>query len=108
MTITHDPLMALKAELSGKRFKMLRKSLGLTRYRVSKMAGVSYRCLENWDHEVVIPRSRTALKVGRALGIVSAELEEKLKIQKEIKILRQRYHARRDKLAKYGFKKVDG
>jgi len=99
MAIKHDPLMALRIELSGRRFKQHRKRLGLSRYTVARISGVSYRALELWDKNRVVPATRTAIKVGRVLGLVTETMESRLKIQESLQSLKETYKIRRANLA---------
>jgi len=104
LTIKHDPFMTLRIELMGRRFKEHRKRLGYTRYRISKEAHVSYYALLLWDRGQILPATRTALKVGRLLGLVTPEMENGLKLQKKTEEARKYYLEHREKYAKYGFK----
>jgi len=90
MDIASADLKLLKSRLSGSNLKKLISDKGLSKYRVAKDCGITYRTLLNWQKEIVEPSDDNAIVVGRYLGLIKPTEAEKHKLKKEIDDLNAR------------------
>jgi transcriptional regulator with XRE-family HTH domain len=58
----------------AKRLRRLRQERGITRYRLSKLSGISKEGVSKLELPGSNPRLSTLLKVAKALGVSPAEL----------------------------------
>ena len=70
----------LQRLLSGKSLSKLLKERGITRYKLAKETGISYRTLQYWE-EGRNPSIILALKVGKYFGLTEEVDKEELKRQ---------------------------
>ena len=84
MDIDSADLKILKSRLRGSNLKKLISEKGLSKYRVAKDCGITYRTLLNWQKEVVEPSDDNAIIVGRYLGLIKPTEVEKHELKKEI------------------------
>jgi len=61
-------IAALCRQLSGKSLKQLIAERRITRYRLAKDTGISYRTIQYWE-DGRMPSPALALKVGQYLGL---------------------------------------
>ena len=84
MDIASADLRLLKSRLRGSNLKKIISEKGLSKYRVAKDCGLTYRTLLNWQKEVVEPSDDNAIIVGRYLGLINPSEAEKHELKKEI------------------------
>lgn len=84
MDIDTADLKILKSRLRGSNLRKLISEKGLSKYRIAKDCGITYRTLLNWEQEKVEPSDDNAIVVGRYLGLIKPTEAEKLTLKKEI------------------------
>lgn len=84
MDIATADLKLLKTRLRGSNLKKLVLEKGLSKYRIAKDCGITYRTLLNWQKEVVEPSDENAITVGRYLGLIKPSKAEKYELKKAI------------------------
>lgn len=84
MDIDTADLKILKSRLGGSNLKKLISEKGISKYRIAKDCGITYRTLLNWEQEKVEPSDDNAIVVGRYLGLIKPTEAEKLTLKKEI------------------------
>lgn len=82
-------LELLRNRFCGQNFKKLLAAKGITKYRISKDCGISYRSLCYWQRGAK-PNDANALLVARYLGLISPEKEELLMMKKEVAALQEK------------------
>jgi len=83
MDIASADLRLLKSRLKGSNLKKLISDKGLSKYRIAKDCGLTYRTLLNWQKEVVEPSDDNAIIVGRYLGLIKISDAERFELKKE-------------------------
>jgi len=76
--------------LMGVNFTRLLKSLKTNKYRIARDCGLSWRTLRNWERGIAKPSKENAEIVGKHLGLISDEENEKIKLRKKIEELDKR------------------
>ena len=92
MDIASVDLRLLKSRLRGSNLKKLISEKGLSKYRVAKDCGITYRTLLNWQKEVVEPSDDNAIIVGRYLGLISPTEAERFELKKEFDEFKVKLH----------------
>lgn len=59
----------LKFAIVGKNLKIALKAKGITKWRLAKDLGISYRTIQYWEKNQTIPSDENAKKVAAYLGI---------------------------------------
>lgn len=80
-------LTLLKRRLMGSNLKNLLKKKKLSKWRVAKDCGLTYRTLLNWEQEKVDPSDEYILRVAKYFGLIKlkdAEIAELKKEQKQL------------------------
>lgn len=91
MDISSIDLRLLKSRLTGSNLKKLISEKGLSKYRVAKDCGLTYRTLLNWQKEVVNPSDDNIIIVARYLGLIKLSDVEKHELKKEMDELNAKF-----------------
>jgi transcriptional regulator with XRE-family HTH domain len=59
----------LKFAIVGKNLKIVLKAKGITKWRLAKDLGISYRTIQYWEKNQTLPSDENAKKVAAYLGI---------------------------------------
>lgn len=87
MDIKGADLIILKSRLMGSNLKNLLQIKKLTKWKVAKDCGLTYRTILNWTQNKTKPSIDNAIIVGRYLNLI--EVDE-VKRQKEIEEIKDR------------------
>lgn len=80
-------LIILKNRLTGSNLINLLKRKKLTKWKIAKDCGLTYRTILNWAQEKTKPTIDNAIIVGRYLNLIEVDEVER---QREIKELKER------------------
>jgi len=86
---TND-LNLLKNQLRGQNLRNLLKRKGVTKYRLAKDCGITYRTIFNWQEGNVKPSDEYTIRVAKYLNLIKISEAEKLELKKEIEALQKR------------------
>ena len=84
MDINGADLKILKNRLRGSNLKNLLSLKGISKYRIAKDCGITYRTLLNWQKSVVEPSDENTIIVGRYLGLIKPNEAERHELKKQI------------------------
>lgn len=73
----------IKPRLVGANLKRLLKAKRLTKYRVAKDCGITYRTIINWQAEKAMPSDEYAERVGKYLGLIKPGEAEVLELKRQ-------------------------
>jgi DNA-binding XRE family transcriptional regulator len=62
--------MNIQKQLTGERFKKLLSKKSITKYRLSKLTGISWQTLLYWERGIYKPSEKSAELAARVLGII--------------------------------------
>lgn len=80
----------IKSQLVGTNLRHLLKDRDITKWRLAKDCGITYRTIINWQAGKTKPSDELALRAAEYLGILKKKDSEIIEIKKEVEELQKR------------------
>lgn len=77
-------LSLIKNKLYGANLKKLLKEKRITKWRLAKDTGITYRSILNWQNESNYPSDENTIMVAKYLGLITPDETELLAIKNEL------------------------
>jgi hypothetical protein len=90
MNVNGSDLVLLKQRLRGSNLKKLLLEKKVSKWRVAKDCGITYRTLLNWQKGFTEPSDENAIIVGSYLGLIKPKEKEMFNLKAEFNTLKEK------------------